>query len=51
MGDKVVEKEIPAELAEDAKKYHAELIEKDPSNTMILPCKHIWMEKSRQSRN
>ena len=28
MGDKVVEKEIPADLLEDAKKYHAELIEK-----------------------
>jgi elongation factor G len=28
MGSKVIEKEIPAELAEDAKKYHAELIEK-----------------------
>jgi elongation factor G len=28
MGDKVIEKEIPADLLEDAKKYHAELIEK-----------------------
>ena len=28
MGNKVIEKEIPAELLEDAKKYHSELIEK-----------------------
>ena len=28
MGNKIVEKEIPAELLADAKKYHAELIEK-----------------------
>ncbi len=28
MGNKIVEKEIPDELAADAKKYHAELIEK-----------------------
>ena len=28
MGNKIVEKEIPADLLEDAKKYHAELVEK-----------------------
>jgi elongation factor G len=28
MGDKIVEKEIPAELMDEAKKHHAELIEK-----------------------
>ena len=28
MGDQVIEKEIPAELLDDAKKYHSELVEK-----------------------
>ena len=32
MGNKVVEKEIPAELLDDAKKYHAELVERIVEN-------------------
>jgi elongation factor G len=32
MGDKIVEGEIPADLVDDAKKYHAELIEKIVEN-------------------
>ena len=42
MGEKVVEKEIPAELLEEAKKYRAELIEKIVENDDTLM--HAYLE-------
>ncbi len=41
MGSKVIEKEIPADLLEDAKKYRAEMIEKIVENDDVAMAKYL----------
>ncbi len=41
MGSKVIEKEIPADLLEDAKKYRAEMVEKIVENDDVAMAKYL----------
>ncbi len=41
LGSKVIEKEIPAELLDEAKKYHAEMVEKIVENDDVAMAKYL----------